>query len=74
MTASIRQCWIVKDEYGVSVCGVYASEAAARAVANARLTNLVKNGQWRQEKQFPEVLAGMVEQATYYDFGIEGVD
>lgn len=71
MTACIKDCWIVKDEWGVSTTGVYVSEAAANAVARARLNNLVKNGQWKQEKPFHEVLASMVEQQTLFDFGVE---
>ena len=50
---------------------MYVSESAANAVARARLNNLVKNGKWSQEKPFNEVLAGMVEQQTLFDFGVE---
>ena len=72
MNAVIRPCWIVKDEWGLNTVGVYADEGSAHAVARARLTNLVKNGKWAFEKQFGEVLAGMVEQQTYYEFCVAG--
>lgn len=71
MNACIKDCWIVKDEWGLATVGVYVSESAANAVARARLNNLVKNGKWSQEKPFNEVLAGMVEQQTLFDFGVE---
>lgn len=70
MSAVIKPCWVVKDEWGLNVLGVYTSESVANNVARSTVDNIVKNGK-SQGKPFNEILAGMVEQQTLFDFGVE---
>lgn len=70
MAGTIRRCWVVRDEWGLDVRGVYADEASAEAVARGRLNRLVRQGRWSFDKQLPEVLASMVEEQPFYDLGM----
>ena len=71
MQAVISLCWVVMDEYGLEVTGVFKSEAAARAVARTKLDALVHNGRWTQDRQYSEVLERMVVECVYHGWEVE---
>ena len=66
MNAVIKPCWIVRDEWGLSVLGVYTRQGTARTVARSRLDSAVSNGRMPKGKTPEEAFAQMVEQQTMY--------
>lgn len=66
MNAVIKPCWIVRDEWGLSVLGVYTRQGTARTVARSHLSNVLANGGMPKDRTVDQALAKMVEQQTLY--------
>lgn len=66
MNAVIKPCWIVRDEWGLNVLGVYTCQGTARTVARSHLSSVVANGRMPKDMAVDQALAKMVEQQTLY--------